>query len=259
MNRVCPTSDTALVTGGAGGIGLAIASELANRGMRLVVADLALPAAQAAVQRLGGEGHLAVALDVSQEASVRKAFEEAEAQCGPIRVLVSCAGLLLPGPNGTRASLFDIDVENWDRTFAVNARGAFLCCQRFMLLRRSTPVPHARVITISSVAAQLGGYRSSAAYVSSKSAILGLTKAVAREGAEFGITANAVAPGLIDAPMLHQATQGARVDDKSFELVPARRLGTAGEVAGAVAFLADASTDYVTGSVIDVNGGYRMQ
>ena len=115
-----------------------------------------------------------------------------------------------------------------------------------------------RVVTISSVAAQLGGYRSSASYIASKSAIIGLTKALARELAPHRVTVNSVAPGLIDAPMLRLSLDPAD-DAKASAQIPLGRLGTPQDVAGAVSFLVSKDASYITGSVIDVNGGYRMQ
>lgn len=250
--------DVAVVTGGGRGIGLAIATRLAAQGMTVAIADLALAQAEEGVARLPGQGHIAVQVDVSNEASVEAAFTQVEHRLGPIRVLVSNAGVLLPGTDGQRPQLWDLELDNWEQTFAVNTRGTFLCGRAFVRRRRADPLAHGRVVTVSSVAAQLGGYRSSAAYIASKAAVIGLTKAIAREGAAFGITANAVAPGLIDAPMFHQTVSSGISSDVN-ALIPVGRLGTSEDVANAVGYLASRDASYVTGGVIDVNGGYRMQ
>jgi len=249
--------DVAIVTGAGRGIGLAVAKRLAAQGMTIAVADVALHQAQQGCGELP-KGHLAVQMDVRDEASVETVFTQVERALGPVRVLVSNAGVLLPGRDGQRPRLWDLDLDNWEQTFAVNARGTFLCARAFVRRRRAQPLAHGRVVTISSVAAQLGGYRSSAAYIASKAAVLGLTKAIAREGAAFGMTANAVAPGLIDAPMFHQTVDGGISADVN-DLIPAGRLGTSEDVASAVGFLVSHDADYLTGGVIDVNGGYRMQ
>src|SRR5690606_22347917 len=109
-----------------------------------------------------------------------------------------------------------------------------------------------------SVAAQLGGYRSSSAYIASKSAILGLIKAGAREAAPLGVTVNAVAPGLIDAPMLRLSLDPSQ-DEEISRNIPMGRIGTPDDVAGAVSYLAGPDGGYVTGATLDINGGYRMQ
>lgn len=250
--------DVAIVTGGGRGIGLAIATKLAADGMTIAIADLELAQAQDGIAKLPGSGHIAIQMDVSNESSVEAGFTQVEKELGVIRVLVSNAGILLPGANGQRPQLWELDLDNWEKTFSVNSRGTFLCGRAFVARRRQNPLPNGRVVTVSSVAAQLGGYRSSAAYIASKAAVIALTKAIAREGAAFGITANAVAPGLIDAPMFHQTITGGQSSDVN-SLIPVGRLGTSEDVASAVGFLASPAASYVTGSVVDVNGGYRMQ
>ncbi len=255
MNRM---DGVALVTGGGRGIGLAVAQRLADEGMRVAIADLEQAQAEQGCAALRGEGHLALQLDVSDEASVQAGFARAEAALGPVRVLICNAGVLLMGADGQRPQLWQLELDNWERTFSVNTRGTFLCIREFLRQRRQQPVPHGRVVTLSSVAAQLGGYRSSAAYVSSKSAILGLTKIAARESAEYGITVNAIAPGIIDAPMFHQTVHGGISADVA-QQIPMGRLGRSDDIAQAAAFLSSADASYITGTVMDVNGGYRMQ
>lgn len=253
-----PAAGTALITGGGRGIGLAIATRLAEEGMRIAIADLELEQARQGQATLSGSGHCAVQMNVSDETSVHTGFTQAEDMLGPIRVLVCNAGVLLMGSDGQRPPLWDLELGNWESTFSVNARGTFLCIREFLRQRRRRPAAHGRIVTVSSVAAQLGGYRSSAAYVSSKSAILGLTKIAARESAEFGITVNAVAPGIIDAPMFHQTVTGGISADVT-QQIPMRRLGQSEDIAQAAAFLCSPDSSYITGTVMDVNGGYRMQ
>ena len=252
MQGVC------LVTGAAGGIGRAIVQRLAEDDYRVLAADLKLEAAESALVDVKGEGHRAIALDVADESAVAAAFAEADAIGAPIDAVVAAAGILLFAPNGDRPALTDITLKDWDLTQRVNSTGTFLLLREYLRGANKRQIADGRFVGFASVAAQLGGYRSSSAYIASKSAVLGLIKAGARESAHLGITVNAVAPGLIDAPMLHQS-----LDPKNYSTVtgniPLQRIGTPDDVAGAVAFLMGKDASYITGAVIDVNGGYRMQ
>jgi NAD(P)-dependent dehydrogenase (short-subunit alcohol dehydrogenase family) len=251
------TRRTALVTGGARGIGEAVCRQLAADGLRVVVTDIDGEGATRVAKSLG-EPHLGAALDVAQEAAVTDLFERIERDAGPVAVLVCVAGVLLL-PGGERPLIKDITLDNWERTFAVNARGSFLCGREYLRRREATPVEHGRVVMFGSVAAQLGGYRSSAAYIGAKSAVLGFTKAMARESAHLGITVNAIAPGLIDTDMLRSTVSGSGQLDAAARNIPLGRIGTVADVAGAVSYLVSPQAAYITGDVIDVNGGYRMQ
>lgn len=250
----------ALVTGGGRGIGLGISKRLATDGWRVAIADLSSDQAQAGLSELSGRDNSAWQVDVSSEDSVENLFERIEAAHGPITALVCNAGILLMVDN-ERPPLIDLTVDDWNRTHAVNAFGTFLCCRAYARRRHRAPVQNGRVVTTSSVAAELGGNRSSSSYISSKAAVLGFTKAVARELAPLGITVNCVAPGIIDTAML-QATisNGAREAsiEKISQNVPLRRLGRPDDLASTVAFLLSADASYITGATIDVNGGYRM-
>ena len=181
-----------------------------------------------------------------------------EAKAGET-VLVSAAGLLLFQANGERPLIKDTTLDIWERSFAVNARGVFLCGRAYLRRREAAPLQHGRIVTFTSVAAQLGGYRSSASYIAAKSAVLGLTKAMARESAHLGVTVNGIAPGLIDTDMLRSTVTSSGALAAAAQAIPLGRIGTVGDVAAAVRFLASEEAGYITGSVIDVNGGYRMQ
>jgi Dehydrogenases with different specificities (related to short-chain alcohol dehydrogenases) len=247
----------ALVTGGAGGIGAAVCRTLAEDGLTIAVTDRDLTVAQELAGRLPGAGHRGFAVDVSDEGAVRRLYDEVETSLGKVSVLVTCAGVLLLRPDGSRNEVVETSLDEWEVTQAVNARGTFLCCREYA--QRIGPAPvDGRVVTLSSVAAQLGGYRSSSSYIASKAAILGLTKGLARELAPKRVTVNSVAPGLIDAPMLRLSLDPAD-DEKAASTIPLGRLGTPEDVAGAVRFLVSPAASYITGVTIDVNGGYRMQ
>lgn len=247
----------ALVTGGARGIGAGIARRLARDGLTIAIADLDEAGARASAQALGAR-HSAHRIDVSDEGSVRACFDEVEAQHGPIAVLINNAGLLIL-PGGERPMIRDMSLDTWERSFAVNARGSFLCSREYLQRREREPVQGGRVVFFGSVAAQLGGYRSSAAYIGAKAAVMGFAKGFARESAHLGITANTIAPGLIDTDML-RSTVGSSGDlEAAARNIPLGRIGVVDDVADAVGYLVSRAADYITGSVIDVNGGYRMQ
>lgn len=252
MEGVC------LVTGAAGGIGRAIVQRLAEDGYRVLAADLKLESAEASLTNIKGDGHRAIALDVADEAAVAAAFAEAETLGAPIDGVIAAAGILLFAPNGDRPLITDIELKDWDLTQRVNSTGTFLLLREYLRGITRRQVSGGRFIGFASVAAQLGGYRSSSAYIASKSAVLGLIKAGARESAHLGVTVNAIAPGLIDAPMLRQSLPPEN-DTAVISNIPLQRIGTPDDVAGAVAFLMGKDASYITGSVIDVNGGYRMQ
>jgi NAD(P)-dependent dehydrogenase (short-subunit alcohol dehydrogenase family) len=173
--------------------------------------------------------------------------------------VVCAAGLLLFEANGDRPLIKNTTLDIWERSFAVNTRGVFLCARAYVNHRENKPVRNGRFITFSSVAAQLGGYRSSSSYIAAKSAVLGFTKALAREVAHMGITVNSVAPGLIDTEMLRSTVTSSGAMQAAAANIPLGRIGTVQDVAAAVDYLASAEAGYITGSVIDVNGGYRMQ
>lgn len=246
-----------LITGGARGIGLGIARRLAGQGGQIVIGDLSEDNARAAAASLPGTGHLGLALDVRSEASLTAAFARAEAG-GPVDGLVCNAGILILLGQYDRTPLIDTELDEWQGTMDVNLTGTFLTIRTFLRARRDRPTPSGRIVTMSSVAAQLGGYRSSVSYITSKAGVLGLTKAVAREAAKDGITCNAIAPGLIDTAML-ASSMPAKDAPAAMANIPAGRIGTTDDIAAAVEYLMSDGASYVTGTVIDVNGGYRMR
>ena len=249
---------SALVTGAAGGIGRAVAMRLAADGFRIIATDMDEERARTVAEGIPGEEHTGHALDVTDEAAIGACFDAAEAQGTPVNVVVAAAGILILDETGQRRPITQTSTQEWELTQRVNSTGTFLLVREYLRRRTAAPAPYARFIAFSSVAAQLGGYRSSSAYIASKSAISGLVKAAAREAASLGVTVNAVAPGLIDAPMLRLSLDPAN-DAEIARSIPLNRIGTPEDVAGAVSYLAGPDGAYVTGATLDVNGGYRMQ
>lgn len=252
-----PRRRLALITGGARGLGLAAAEALAGAGFRLALADLDAGAASVAAAGLDGTGHQGFAVDVRSETSVSDLFTRVESRMGPVAVLATFAGILIS--NGERrVGIADSSAEDWDRTFDVNARGTFLCLREMLCRRREAPVAHGRIITVSSLAGQVGGVRGSAPYSASKGAVLSLTKTAAGEGGPLGLTANAIAPGMIDTAMLRQVLPNSS-EAATVAGLPVGRIGRPEEIGAVVAFLASESAGFVTGATIDVNGGQLLR
>ena len=239
-----------MITGAASGIGRGIAVAFAREGAHIVVADRVDESAAAVVLNEiaeAGTRGLFVRTDVSDEASVRHMADVALREFGRVDILVNNAGIF------TESLLEDMSVEDWDRVVNTNLRGTFLCTRVLigqMLARRD-----GRIINIASVVGQSGN-PGQANYVASKAGLLGLTKSLAQELASRNITVNAVAPGFIETDMTNvlKDEHKARIT----QAIPMGRIGRAEEVAAAVRFLASDEASYITGNVIDVNGGMYM-
>lgn len=240
---------TALVTGAAGGIGLAIAHRLATDGARVAIADLRAERLTDALKQLPGAGVSLVA-DISSEVGVDRMIAEAEERLGPLDILVNNAGVAEP-----IVRTIDQKLSDWERVMDVNLRGTFLACRAFAaraLPRRSGGA----IVNIGSVAG-LGGIPSSNGYGVSKAAIAHLTRNLACEWAVKGIRVNCVAPGYIKAPMSAEMFAESRVDRGRIEQrLPMQRLGAADEIAAVVAFLVSEDASYVAGVVLPVDGGW---
>jgi 3-oxoacyl-[acyl-carrier protein] reductase len=238
----------ALVTGGAAGIGAAIAQHLARGGMTVVVGDKNAEGAAETAKRIAAEGYSATSVDleVGEPESVAEAFRQIDRQLGGCDVLVNNAGI-------ARANMFlDYSLADWDLVMKVNLTGTFLCAQHAArMMRRKN---WGRIVNVASIAAESASVGNSA-YGPSKAAVISLTRQIAVELAQFGITANAVAPGRVDT----QLTRGIHAD-KTRELylskTPMQRFGTPDEIASAVGFLASEHSAYVTGQVLAVDGGF---
>ena len=250
-----------LITGGASGLGLASARRLAKDGLLVAIADINEDSAKSAAQGLTGSGHIGLRMDVTDEVSVRVAFDMVQARLGPVTVLACFAGILSSNPVPGRLPMTELTIQEWDRVMQVNARGTFLCVREMMRRVGHNPVEHGRIITVASLAGQMGGVQSGAVYSASKGAVLALSKAAARESANLGITVNTIAPGPIDTPMLQQTVPSSHGEQKYMgtACVPLGRIGLPEEIAAAVSYLVSPEAAFVTGATLDINGGMLMR
>ena len=238
----------ALVTGGGSGIGRAVAQRLGRDGAAVTVLDIDLAAAQGVAAELVAAGVAAgaVAADVADGDSVRAATEEARADRGGVHVLVCSAGIAGFSPVVTMTD------AAWDRMLAVHLRGTFLVTRA--VLPDMLAARWGRIVTLSSVGGLRGGPQL-AHYAAAKAGVIGFTKALALEVGSHGVTANAVAPGLVDTPMLRGSGMPADMLEQSRRQIPVGRLGTPDDVAAACAFLVSEEAGFITGQVVSPNGG----
>jgi 2-hydroxycyclohexanecarboxyl-CoA dehydrogenase len=240
----------ALVTGGASGIGAATCRRLAAEGARVAVTDLNVAGARELASELDGA---ALELDVRSGDSIRAALGAAENELGPLAVLVNNAGYDEFGWFGQSTE------DVWDRVLAVNLRGVLAVTHA--ALPGMQERGYGRIVNVASEAGRVGS-AGSAPYSAAKAGVIGFTKTLAQESARFGITANAVAPGPIETPLLMGAREFGEIGDRIIEGMVSktvmRRLGTPDEVAAAIAFLASDDASYVTGQTLGVSGGLAM-
>jgi 3-oxoacyl-[acyl-carrier protein] reductase len=239
----------ALVTGASQGIGRATALALANAGARVAAAARnagKLAEVVAEIAAAGGEA-IAVPMDVADAEQVKAGFRLSNEKFGRLDILVNNAAI-------TRDGLaVRMKVEDWDRVLRTNLTGAHLCAQQAMSVMMRAR--YGRIINVTSVVAETGN-PGQVNYVAAKAGLIGLTRALAVEIASRNITVNAVAPGFIVSPMTDPLPP--EVKDSLVARVPLGRMGTDAEVAAAIVFLASEEAGYITGAVLDVNGGLRM-
>lgn len=240
----------ALISGAARGIGASIARLFAQEGARVYLGDVELTVAQKVAQEIQRKGGWAQALflDVANCSSIRQVVETVLAQEGRIDILVNNAGICpLESPE-------EINEENWQRVLDVNLKGAFFLSQAVLESMKKRGA--GRIINISSLAGKMGGLQVGAHYAASKGGLLALTKSLARHLAPYGITVNALAPGTTDTELTR--TWPEEVRQSLISQIPLGRLARPEEVAQAALFLASEEAAYITGEVLDVNGGLLM-
>ena len=239
----------AIVTGGAQGIGRAIAETLAGAGADVAVVDVEVNRAQdtvAAVTALGRRA-LAVKANVAEWTDVKAMADQVAMELGRVDILINNAGITRDG------LLLRMKEEDWNLVLDVNLKGTFHCTKAVLpaLMKQRGGA----IVNIASVVGVMGN-AGQANYAASKAAVIGFTKTVAREYASRGVRVNAVAPGFIDTAMTHGLAADAR--DALLKQIPLGRLGTPGDVAEAVRFLVSSAAAYITGHVLHVNGGMLM-
>jgi len=240
------TGRTALITGAAGAIGSAAARLLSQAGARLVLADMVRDPTEDLSRELGG---LAVQADLSDPGAVSGMAASVLDQVGRIDILVNNAGAL------NNAKIATTTLEEWHRVQSINVDAAFLLSQAFLPGMRAAR--WGRVINLSSYAAKSGGLTAGTAYSVSKAAMIGLTFSIAREVAGEGVTANAIAPAYVMSPMVSEQLTDAQRQTQ-LAAIPVGRFCEPEEVAHAVMFLASPLAGFITGEVIDMNGGMHF-
>jgi NAD(P)-dependent dehydrogenase (short-subunit alcohol dehydrogenase family) len=248
------TGRCAAVTGAGRGFGEQAAMELAKLGAAVAVLDVDADAAERCSARLseGGAPALALTCDVSDDDAVQRAFAQAGAELGPVDILVNNAGIVSSTP------FLELTAEEFDRVLAVDYTSMWSCCRAVapgMVERR-----FGRIVNISSVAGKRGGgFLGRSAYAAAKAAVIGFTKALARELAPYGVTVNAIAPGAMDTEMTRALSDDPALLARVLSVVPLGRRGVIQDVADAVAFLSSDLSAYLTGETLNVDGGVTME
>ena len=244
-------NSVAFVTGGAQGMGFSIARMMSLHGMKVVVADInADKIVQVAreLNAVGGEKVVSVACDVSDENSIEVAIKKAVSEFHQLDVVVNCAGIL------SAAKIRDITRKEWDRILAVNLSGTFFTIQKALPYLQKSKA--GRIINISSTAGRMGGVENSMSYSASKGGVCAITKGIARQLGKDNITVNAICPGPTATDIVKTYTSDELRNLKSKILLG--RLASPDEIATAACFLASEEGGYITGAMIDINGGFWM-
>ena len=239
----------ALVTGAAQGIGRAIALLLAQKGADIVISDINLEKAEEMAKEIEALGRKAMAIkvDVANTNDVERMVEAILERFGQIDILVNNAGI------ARDKLILRMTEEDWDSVLNVNLKGTFNCTKA--VIKHMSKQRKGKIVNIASVVGEMGNV-GQANYSASKAGVIGFTKTIAREFAQRGINVNAIAPGYIETPMTEALPE--KVKEELRRMIPMERLGRPEDVAQAVLFLVSEATSYITGQVLNVNGGIYM-
>jgi 2-hydroxycyclohexanecarboxyl-CoA dehydrogenase len=243
----------ALVTGGARGIGAAVADALAEAGAAVAIGDLDEAGALDTAARIGkdhGTPVLGLPMDITRRESVDTVVAAVESELGPLAVLVNNAGIDVIKP------FVDSTPEEWERIIAVNLMGTFHCCQAALGVMQ--PRKNGAIVNFASDAGRVGSSRE-AVYSATKGGVIAFTKTLAREVARYGIRVNCVSPGPTDTALLAQVAEASpNLHEALARSIPMRRIGEPADLAPAVVFLAGDGARYITGQTLSVSGGLTM-
>ncbi len=238
----------ALVTGAARGIGKAIAVRLAQEGVNVGLMDLQETQPFAKKMEAAGYTTIPLSIDITHYESVTQAVDAIVRKYGRIDILVNNAGIIV------RGTMLELSHEDWQRVMNVNVNGTFNCCKA--VIPQMVKQSYGRIVNITSIAGKMGDITAAPAYGASKGAINTFTKSLARELAGYNITVNAIAPHAIETDMSAEWSDEKR--RKIVDSIPLKRLGKPEEVAAAVVFLISEEASFITGEILDMNGGYLM-
>jgi len=240
-----------IVTGGSSGIGRVTALALAKEGSKVVVADVNLKQASKVTEEIKALGQEATAMqvDVSNKAEVQDMVSQVIKKYITVNILVNCAGIL------RFSSIEELSEKDWNDILDVNLTGTFLCSQA--VIKPMKKQKSGKIVNISSCAAKVGGVRAAASYSVSKAGVSNLTICLARELASSKINVNAIAPSMIDTPMTNQPGYGKEAQANFVKTIPLG-LGKPEDIADAILFLVSNRSRYITGEILDVNGGFVM-
>lgn len=243
-------SRVAVVTGAGRGIGRAIATALAREGADIVANDIDLQTAEETVEKIKAMGRRALAIkaDVSNKREVNNIVKKTLEAFRKIDILINNAGVFSSTP------VENMTEQEWTRIIDVNLRGVFLCSQA--VIKPMKAQRSGKIVNLASLAGKVGGVFAGAGYAASKAGVICLTKSFAKQLAPYGINVNAIAPGVIETDMTRDWPE--EVKESFLKQIPLGRFGRPEDIAEAVVFLVSDAANYITGEIMDVNGGYLM-